>query len=83
MHLKEDEELKKLGKEIIVNQFKNQKIRFSDETIKTILVNFNLKDSDDLFLKIGNGDLVSSKIILSTYSFSFFIKSSGLVIKRT
>ena len=53
LHIKEDEELKKLGKEIIIHQFKNQKIRLSEERIKTILDNFNLKTSDELFLKLG------------------------------
>ena len=41
--------LKSLEKEIIVNQFKIQKIRFSEESVKTVLGNFKLKNSDELF----------------------------------
>ena len=42
LHIKEDDEFKKLGKEIIVNEFKIQKIRFSEESVKTVLGNFKL-----------------------------------------
>ena len=68
LHIKEDEELKKLGKEIIIHQFKNQKIRLSEERVKTILDNFNLKTSDELFLKLGKGELIPSKIIFFSFS---------------
>ena len=68
LHIKEDEELKKLGKEIIVNQFKNQNVRFSEERIKIIVDNFKLKIVMNYF-KIGKGDLVPQKL-----SFLYFQK---------
>ena len=80
LHIKEDEELKKLGKEIIVNQFKNQNVRFSEERIKIIVDNFKLKNSDELFLKIGKGDLVPSKIIFSLFPEKSIVKSNDKII---
>ena len=80
LHIKEDEELKKLGKEIIVNQFKNQNVRLSEERIKIIVDNFKLKNSDELFLKIGKGDLVPSKIIFSLFPEKSIVKSNDKII---
>ena len=80
LHIREDEELKILGKEIIINQFKNQKIRFSDETLKTILNNFNLENNEDLFLKVGNGELIPSKIILSLFPEKKLVESDDKII---
>ncbi len=80
LHVREDEELKILGKEIIISQFKNQKIRFSDENLKTILNNFNLENNDDLFLKVGNGELIPSKIILSLFPEKKLVESDDKII---
>jgi GTP pyrophosphokinase len=80
LHVREDEELKILGKEIILNQFKNQKIRFSDENLKTILNNFNLENNEDLFLKVGNGELIPSKIILSLFPEKKLVDSDDKII---
>ena len=80
LHIREDEELKILGKEIIINQFKNQKIRFSDENLKTILNNFNLENNEDLFLKVGNGELIPSKIILSLFPEKKLVESNDKII---
>ena len=80
LHVREDEELKILGKEIIINQFKNQKIRFSDENLKTILNNFNLENNEDLFLKVGNGELIPSKIILSLFPEKKLVESNDKII---
>ena len=80
LHIKEDEELKKLGKEIIINQFKNQKIRFSDDRMKTILDNLNFKNSEELFLKVGKGELIPSKIMFSLFPEKSVIKSNDKII---
>ena len=80
LHVREDEELKILGKEIIINQFKNQKIRFSDENLKTILNNFNLENNEDLYLKVGNGELIPSKIILSLFPEKKLVESNDKII---
>ena len=56
LHAKEDDELKQLGREILTNQFKNEKIRFSERNLKSVLDKFELKKIDELFLKIGKGE---------------------------
>ena len=80
LHAKEDDELKKLGKEILTNQFKNEKIRFSERNLKNILDSFKLKNVDDLFLKIGRGELPPFKIILSLFPEREVIKSNNNIV---
>ena len=80
LHVKEDDELKKLGKEILTNQFKNEKIRFSERNLKTVLESFKLKKIDELFLKIGRGELSSFKIIISLFPKKKVLKSSDNIV---
>ncbi len=80
LHAKEDDELKKLGKEILTNQFKNEKIRFSERNLKNILDSFKLKKVDDLFLKIGRGELPPFKIILSLFPKREVMKSNNNIV---
>ena len=80
LHAKEDDELKKLGKEILTNQFKNEKIRFSERNLKNILDSFKFKNVDDLFLKIGRGELPPFKIILSLFPEREVIKSNNNIV---
>ncbi len=80
LHAKEDDELKKLGKEILTNQFKNEKIRFSERNLKNILDSFKLKNVDELFLKIGRGELPPFKIILSLFPEKEIIKSNNNIV---
>ena len=80
LHAKEDDELKKLGKEILTNQFKNEKIRFSERNLKNILDSFKLKNVDELFLKIGRGELPPFKIILSLFPEKEVIKSNKNIV---
>ena len=80
LHAKEDDELKKLGKEILTNQFKNEKIRFSERNLKNILDSFKFKNVDELFLKIGRGELPPFKIILSLFPEREIIKSNNNIV---
>ena len=80
LHAKEDDELKKLGKEILTNQFKNEKIRFSERNLKNILDSFKFKNVDELFLKIGKGELPPFKIILSLFPEREVIKSNNNIV---
>ncbi len=80
LHAKEDDELKKLGKEILTNQFKSEKIRFSERNLKNILDSFKLKNVDELFLKIGRGELPPFKIILSLFPEREVIKSNNNIV---
>ena len=65
--VKEEEDFKKLGKEILINHFKNEKIRYSERNINNVLNNFNLNKMDELFKLIGNGNISPSKIISSLF----------------
>ena len=47
--IKEEEDFKKLGKEILINHFKNEKIRYSETNINNVLNNFKLKKIDELY----------------------------------
>lgn len=67
LQLKEDNEFKKLGKEILTNQFKSQKLRYSERNIKNILEKFKFKDIEDLLKEIGNGNISPLKIISSMF----------------
>ena len=69
LHAKEDDELKKLGKEILTNQFKNEKIRFSERNLKNILDSFKFKNVDELFLKSVEASYHHLKL-----SFHYFLK---------
>ena len=80
LHAKEDDELKKLGKEILSNQFKNDKIRFSQTNLKNVLDTFKVNTTDDLFLKIGKGELASFKIILSLFPERKIIQSNDNIV---
>ena len=58
-----EEDFKKLGKEILTNHFKNEKIRYSETNVINVLNNFKLKKIDELYKLIGNGTILPSKII--------------------
>ena len=80
VHNKEEDDFKKLGKEILINKFKNEKIRYSEKNIKTILDKFNLKTIDELFLEIGNGNFSSSKIIFSMFPEKNIVQKNDKII---
>ena len=63
----EEEDFKKLGKEILTNEFKNQKIRYSEKSLKEIVDKFSFQQIDELFLAIGSGKLSPAKIITSMF----------------
>ncbi len=79
LHAMEDNELKKLGKEILTNQFRSEGIRFSERNLKTAAENFKLKN-DQLFLKIGRGELEPFKIILSLFPKKELIRSNEKIV---
>ncbi len=80
LHVKEDEDFKKLGKEILINQFKNQKIRYSDENIKSVLDKFKFKNIEDLFKAIGSGKISALKIISSMFPEKKFLLKNNKVV---
>jgi len=80
IQIKEDEDFKKLGKEIIINQFKNNNMRYSETNIKTILGKFKVKNIDDLFKLIGSGKLLPTKVISSMFPEKKFLKQNNKII---
>ena len=67
LHNIEYDDFKKLGKEILANEFKNEKIRYSEKSIRSILEKFNFSDIDELFIAVGCGNISASKIIISMF----------------
>ena len=80
LHNKEDDDFRKLGKEILINQFKNEKIRYSERNIKSVLEKFKLKDINDLFKKIGDGSISASKIIYSMFPGQKLLKQNDKIV---
>ena len=80
LQIKEDEDFKKLGKEILVNQFKIQKMRYSERNIKTVLDKLNIKNLDDLYNAIGNGKISSEKIISSMFPEKKLLRKDDKII---
>ena len=80
LQIKEDEDFKKLGKEILVNQFKIQKMRYSERNIKTVLDKLKIKNLDDLYKAIGNGKISSEKIISSMFPEKKLLKKDDKII---
>ncbi len=80
LHIKEDDDFKKLGKEILINQFKNQKIRYSERNIKTVIDKLNIKNIDELFKSIGSGKITSEKIISSMFPEKKLLKKNNKII---
>ncbi len=80
LQIKEDEDFKKLGKEILINQFKNQKIRYSDENIRSVLDKFKIKSIEDLFKAIGSGKISALKIISSMFPEKKYLLKNDKVV---
>ena len=78
--IKEEEDFKKLGKEILINHFKNEKIRYSETNINNVLNNFKLKKIDELYKLIGNGTILPSKIISSLFPEKKLLENNEKVI---
>ena len=78
--IKEEEDFKKLGKEILINHFKNEKIRYSESNINNVLNNFKLKKIDELYKLIGNGTILPSKIISSLFPEKKLLENNEKVI---
>ena len=80
LHIKEDEDFKKLGKEILINHFKNQNMRYSERNVKNILEKFKVKNIDDLFKEIGSGKILPVKIISSMFPEKKLLKEDDKIV---
>ena len=80
LHIKEDEDFKKLGKEILINHFKNQNMRYSERNVKNVLEKFKVKNIDDLFKEIGSGKILPVKIISSMFPEKKLLKEDDKIV---
>ena len=77
---KESKEFEKLGKDILINEFANQKISFNEKNLITILNKLQIKSLDDLYLKIGKGNILSSEVITSMFPEKKVIRQDKKII---
>ncbi len=80
IHLKEDDEFRKLGKDILKNAFKNKKIRFSERQLLTVLEKFSMSSIENLYTKIGQGSILPNEVILELFPENRLIKLSKKII---
>ena len=80
LHIKEDEDFKKLGKEILINHFKNQGMRYSETNVKNILDKFKLKELDNLYKFIGCGKILPNKIVSSMFPEKQLLKKNDKIV---
>jgi GTP pyrophosphokinase len=80
LHYKEDDDFKKLGKEILINQFKNQKIGYSEINIKSVLDKFKYEDIEHLFKAIGSGKISPIKIISAMFPEKKLLKQNNKIV---
>ncbi len=80
LHIKEDDDFKKLGKEILINHFKNQGMRYSETNVKNILDKFKLKELDNLYKFIGCGKILPSKIVSSMFPEKKLLKKNDKIV---
>ncbi len=80
LQIKEDDDFKKLGKEILVNHFKNQNMRYSETNIKNILEKFKIKDLDNLFKMIGCGKISPTKIVSSMFPEKKLLRKNNKIV---
>ena len=51
------------GKEILLNQFKNENIEYNENAILNILSDFNCKNIDNLYEQIGSGTITAMAVL--------------------
>ncbi len=78
--IKEEEDFQRLGKEILVNHFKNEKISYSELNINNALKTFKLKNNEELYKLIGNGNISASKIVSSLFPEKKILENNEKVI---
>ena len=80
INLKEDEEFRKLGKNILKYTFKNEKIPFSEKSLSSIFEKLNTKSHDNLYFEIGTGNIIPSEVISAMYPEKKIINKSKKIV---
>ena len=80
VHLKEDEEFRILGKNILKNTFKNEKISFNEKNLASIFEKLNINSNEKLYFEIGTGNIIPSDVISAMFPEKKIIKKSKKII---
>ena len=63
MRSKKRDEHINFGKEILMKTFSNENIDFSYSAVDKVLLNFNCKNTDDIFELVGSGSVTASNVL--------------------
>ena len=77
---KKNDEFLNLGKQILKTTFKNENISFSEKNLLNILENFNVKNKEDLFIKIGSGIILSKEVVDSMFPDKSIVKDNKNIV---
>ena len=80
VHLKEDEEFRILGKNILKNTFKNEKISFNEKNLASIFEKLNINSNEKLYFEIGTGNIIPSDVISAMFPEKKIINKSKKII---
>ena len=77
---KEFKEFEKLGKDILYNSFLNQKVSFNEKNLITILSKFKINSLEELYIKIGQGNVSPAEVVSSMFPEKKIIKQNKKII---
>lgn len=80
VHNKEDDEFEILGKKMLKNAYVSDKIVFNEKNLYPILEKYKISTIKGLYLKIGQGHILSSEIISSLFPEKKLIKKNKKII---
>ena len=80
INLKEDEEFRKLGKNILKNTFKNERILFNEKSLSSIFEKLNVNSNEKLYFEIGTGNIIPSDVISAMFPEKKIISRSNKII---
>ena len=80
VHNKEDDEFEILGKKMLKNAYVSDKIVFNEKNLYPILEKYKISTIKGLYLKIGQGHILSSEIISSLFPEKKLINKNKKII---
>jgi GTP diphosphokinase / guanosine-3',5'-bis(diphosphate) 3'-diphosphatase len=80
INLKEDEEFRKLGKNILKNTFKNERILFNEKSLSSIFEKLNVNSNEKLYFEIGTGNIIPSDVVSAMFPEKKILSRSNKII---